>query len=529
MTSPAGPRTIFDAIVIGAGHNGLTAAAYLARAGQSVAILEKREAVGGMAGTAVIEPQFRVSHCAHVLGQLHPQIIRDLNLYKQGLKFTHRRLPTTGIGLGGQVMDLSADPSRGRGAPLGLSDLDAAALPAFMRQMRQAADLIMPLATADPDWGGPSATDALRLMRQSLKRFQDSDIRDTLSLLTMRLSDLLDLHFETPALKGILAFDALLGTSTTPRSPGTVLPWLYRLAGECSGVKGALGHIEGGMGALTEALLTVARERGVQLVTGTGVARITVEAGRASGVVTEDGRELKARTVFSSLDPVTTYTRLVGEALLDVDTARRLARWRATGWTAKVNIALDGLPSIPGVSEDAMGGRLLLAPDMARLDAAARPVKHGQMSTDPGLEVMIPSLHDASLAPAGKHVLSAVVQPVPLVGDADNALLREQVRHVVTERLSALSPDFDRLVRTCQVLTPRDLETEFGAPGGHWHHGEIGLDQLWSQRPAPGSGAPDPVPGLVLCGAGSHPGGGVTGVPGYRAARGYLSVSEAAA
>ncbi len=509
-----------DALVIGAGHNGLVAGAYLARAGLTVTILERCADVGGMAGTADIEPGFRVSTCAHSLSQFSPQIIRDLDLQRHGFATAKQALATTALNGEGRALSLDRGCRLGQGltAP---DALDLEALAPFMRRMRHFAQALAPALISDPQADGDGKVASLS--HRMLRRLDASAARDMLALATARVSDLLDRTFDDDVLKGALAFDALRGTGAGPRAPGTVLPWLYRLAGEePEGTRVPLG----GMGGLAAALRAAALAHGARLLTGAGVSTILTEAGRAAGVRLDDGTELMAPLVLSSLDPVTTYLSLVGERVLPVDTVRRVNRWRAKGITAKVNLSLDGLPGFRGLDETALRGRLLLAPPLGALDAAYRPAKHGRLAPALGLEVMLPSLLDPTLAPQGGHVLSAVVEAVPYVGETDNIRLREEVRAAVIARLAEASPDLPGLVRQAQVLTPRDFETQFGAPGGHWHHGALALDQLWSNRPAPGM--PDSVPGLVLCGAGSHPGGGVTGLPGLLAARRVLTFAEAA-
>jgi phytoene dehydrogenase-like protein len=346
-------------------------------------------------------------------------------------------------------------------------------------------------------------------------------MREFLRLIGMNIFDEVEERFESPLLRGALCLDAVLGTHLGPRSPNTILTYLYRL----SGSHGALSAPARGMGAVSEALAQSARDRGAVIRTGKPVRRVIVENGRAAGVETEDGETFASWTVISNADPKTTIMSLVGARHVETGFVRRVNHIRMRGNAAKLHLALDGLPAIDGLVKKHFGDRLLIAPDPNYVERAFNPAKYGEYSPAPVFEVTFPSFRDPTLAPTGKHVLSAVVQYAPYrlkAGWTDEA--REAFLNTAIETIARYSPDLRERITAAEILTPADIEREFRITGGHWHHGELQADQMLMSRPVSGwSGYDAPVDGLFLCGAGSHPGGGVSGVPGLNAARRILA------
>jgi phytoene dehydrogenase-like protein len=339
----------------------------------------------------------------------------------------------------------------------------------------------------------------------------------------MNAYDLLEEQFESDLVKGALGFDAVLGSGFGPRSPGSVLTLLYRLAAQSASGREPLSQPQGGMGAVTDALAAAARAAGVEIRTGTAVARIAVENDKTSGVVLADGAVIAAGTVISNADPRTTFLKLLGTEHLDTGFVRRIDHLRSRGLVAKLHLALDGPPEFTGLDRVGLGGRLLVAPSLDYLERAFNPTKYGEMSEAPALEITVPTINDPSLAPAGQHVLSALVQYAPYKFAAGWDVGKPRLADRAIEAIEAYAPGLRRKIIAVETLTPLDIEAEFGMTGGHWHHGELAFDQFFMVRPVPGAAQyRTPVAGLFLCGAGSHPGGGVMGAAGRNAARQIL-------
>ena len=523
--SPAAARAArYDCIVIGGGHNGLTCAAYLARAGRSVLVLEAAERLGGAAVTREFAPGFRVSACAHLLHLMPGSLMAELQLASHGLRLAAERMPT---------LALSADDAHLRvgdgGALAALSAADAAAWPAYSARLTRLAAVLRPVLTTTPPRLGTSAWKdraALLQLGWRLRTLGRRDMRELLRIGAMCVQDLLDEHFESPLLKGALAFDAVLGTNYGPRSPGTVFTLLYRLAA-AAGEGGGLAQPAGGLGALSEALGKAASAAGAEIRTGAAVRRILVRDDRAVGVALETGEEIHARAVVSSTDPKTTFLGLLGSEHLDAGFVRRIVHLRSRGLAAKLHVALDGLPQFAGLEPAALRGRLLWAPSPEHIERAYNHAKYGEFSPAPMLEITVPTMADAALAPPGKQVLSVVAQYAPYELSAGWAGGRARFADLLLDTLATLAPGLRSQVLHAELLTPADIEREFRITGGHWHHAELALDQFFMLRPVPGIAQyRAPVGGLYLCGAGCHPGGGVMGIAGRNAAR--VVVREAA-
>ncbi len=510
-------------VVIGAGHNGLVAAATLARAGREVLVLEAAAQVGGAAITREFAPGFHVSAVAHLLHLLDPVVVKELALARHGLSLARGALAT--VALADDAEPLVLEGNRLAAGPA--SPADRAAYTDFIDRMRRfAAVIARQYGRVPPRLAWDSWRDALpaAALGFDVRRLRREDLREFLRVVTMPVYDVLEECFESPLLKGALALDAVLGTRLGPRSGNSLFTYLYRLSGSIDGRPGALALPRGGMGAVTGALAAAARAAGAEIRLSSPVAAITLAGGRVSGVRLASGEQLAATTVASSADPKTTLLKLLGARHLEAELARRVLHLRSTGTAAKLHLALAGVPAFRGVPGPLLGERLVIAPDSGYVDRAFNPAKYREYSAQPVLEITIPSLHDASLAPPGQHVLSAIVQYAPADLAAGWSGRRAAFRELVLGVLEHYAPGLRRQVLAAELLTPADIEREFRISGGHWHHAELTLDQFLMLRPVPGIAQYAlPVAGLYLCGAGCHPGGGVMGTAGRNAARTILA------
>ena len=511
----------WDIIIVGGGHNGLSCAAFLAKAGRRVLVLEAADRLGGAAANRDLAPGVTGPGCAHILHQLHPAVRKQLRLEKHGLKMAARRLPTVSLGPDGQHLVLTGNRIEG------LSEAgDAQSWPALHgRLMRMAKALHPTLSDMPPGLGARTWQDRIALAKLGLRlrMLGKTTMREFLRIVNMNVFDLLNDELADERLKGVLAFDAVLGSNFGPRSPGSVLTWLYRLAGDI-GNRDGLAIPQGGMGAVAEAMANAARGFGADIRTGMPVRRIIVEGDRARGVELASGETFRAGLVVSNADPHRTYHSLVGAQHLDTGFLRRIKAFRSKGIAAKLNLVLEGLPEFAGLNTALLGGRLILAPDMGYVERAFDHSKYGEFSSSPALEITIPSLHDGSLTEAGKHVMSVVVQyaPYEIKGGWDAG--RDAFADRIIELIAGFAPGLPGMVAARELLAPPDLEREFGMTGGHWHHGDLAVDQMLMLRPVHGYAQyATPVPGLYLCGAGTHPGGGVMGAAGMNAAKKILA------
>jgi phytoene dehydrogenase-like protein len=513
-----------DAIVIGAGHNGLTAAAYLARAGRRVLVLERRHVVGGAAVTEEVFPGFKYSVCSYVVSLLRPEIIRELELPSHGLEI----LPLDGTFTpmpGGDYLWRVNDHGRTFHEIARHSRKDAEVYDEYGRamvEMGRFAKAILAMTPPDPFAMRMRDVAALGGLAQRFRRLPDADRYNQLQLLTMGAVDFLDQWFETDVLKATMAASGVIGTFQGVRSPGTAYVLLHHYMGEIDGAFRSWGLSRGGTGQVSNAIASAARAAGAEVRLDSSVARILMNGGRATGVVLENGDELRASVVLSSVDPRLTFQRFVGEEHLPDEFVQDIRRYKFRGSSGKVNLALDGLPEFtakPGAGPH-LRGAVSISPSVDYMERAYDEAKYGRYSREPYIDIVIPSLTDPSVAPSGKHVMSCFVQYAPYElteGTWDEC--REAFGDTVIDTICQHAPNLRDRILHRQVLTPLDIEREFGLSEGNIFQGELTLEQLFFLRPAPGwADYRTPVRGLYMCGSATHPGGGIMGAPGRNAA-----------
>jgi phytoene dehydrogenase-like protein len=515
-----------DVIVIGAGHNGLVTAGYLARAGLDVVVLERRPVVGGAAATEEIAPGMRAPVAAHTVGRLAASVVRDLDLSGHGLELLASPARVFAPQPDGRAVALWADPGRTAAGLRAWSAADARAYGEFDRRVRTLSGLMGHIASATPpDLVRPSIRDGrtgLALSR-AFRALGSSDGGAALRVLPMAVADFVAEAFETDALRAAIAARGIQYTSMGPWSAGTTAVLLLDGAIGDGGAPGQATLARGGPGALAAALAASARSFGAEIRTGTEVVRVTTQGGRATGVALASGEELRALAVASGADPKRTLLHLIEPSETGPTLRWRVSNLRLQGAVAKVNLCLGGLPRFTASGDDLElpRGRILVAPGIDALERAFDAAKYGRLSEEPYLEATIPTLSDDSLAPPGRHVMSVVVQYAPYhLRDGEWPARRDELGDLVLRTLERYAPGLSALVEARQVLTPADLERDYGLTEGHPLHGEPGLDQLFAWRPMLGCARYRlPVEGLYLCGSGAHPGGGITGAPGANAAR----------
>lgn len=510
-------------VIIGAGHNGLTCAAYLAKEGHEVTVLESATTPGGAAATHEFAPGFRVSSGAHLLYQLDQEIIRDLELERHGMKLAAENLDTISLDDGGGHLQISGDQVTAEG----VSREDRNALMRYRRRMLRFAEIIAGLnGRVPPRLASGERSDNLGLARiaWAIRRLGRKEMREFLRIAGINIYDVLEEQFDNELLKGALSLDGVLGTHLGPRSNNSVFTTLHRMSGSVNGVAGALALPAGGMGTVTNALAEAAEAHGASIICDARVGRIDVNVdGRGdtvTGVALETGEVMPADAVVSSADPKSTFLDLLGARHLDAGMVRRIGNVRQEGNAAKLHLALDSLPEFTGLEAEQLGHRLVIAPDLDYVERAFNHAKYGEHSAEPVMEITIPTVHDPGLAPEGKHVLSAIVQYAPHALKAGWHEARESFTDLVLGTLERYAPAIREQAVSAELLTPLDFEAWFGNRGGHWHHAELSLDQFLMLRPVAGAAQyAAPVDGLYLCGAGCHPGGGISGHAGRNAAQ----------
>jgi phytoene dehydrogenase-like protein len=510
-------------VVVGGGHNGLTTAFYLARAGHKVTVLERRKSVGGCAATEEFAPGFRAP-VANAIGPLRPSVVRDMALARR-VEFLHPEPRLVALGVDGHALAFSSDIARTADAIRGFSAKDADAYPEFCATMQRLGGFLSGLMElTPPSIDAPSRGEMWELLKVG-KRFRALGRADSFRLLRwgpMAAADLVAEWFETDLLQAAVAARGVFGTAQGPWSAGSGAVLLLNAAID-SAPGGSSVTVKGGPGALANAMAEAAREAGVTIRTDTAVARILVRDGSAAGVLLEDGHEISATAVVSNADPRRTFLGLVDPVELDPTFLAKIRNYRSRGTVAKVHLALSAVPIFRGVANPAdLQGRIHIAPGIDYLERSFDASKYGELPSDPYLDVSVPTLSDPSLSPAGKHVLSAHVQFVPyqLRNGESWDTARERLGSLVLATLEKFAPGISGTVEASEVCTPVDLEHRYGISGGQIYHGEPALDQLFTMRPVLGwAQYLTPIEGLFLCGCGTHPGGGITAASGQNAAR----------
>lgn len=520
----------YDAIIIGAGHNGLVAAAYLAKAGRSVLVLERRQVVGGAASSEEIFGGCRVDTGAHDVGLFRSEIVRGLGLSRLGLEFLTPPLVALALQADGRALEIWRETGKTCRSLAGFSKRDAERFPDYRRRLAGFVRVLDGMMTLTPP--AIRSNKASHLLSWSrlalrLKGLGRREMMDFLRVLPLSVKDFLDEWFESQALKGALASVGIAGGMQGPYASGTSFTYLYHQIGEPGGGFRASRFVKGGAGRLSEILADAARGFGADIRTGSDVRKVLIDdRGQAVGVA-EGGGEHRARVVVSNADPRRTLFDLVGAPYLEPRVMRRVKNIRFRGSTAKVNLLLGGLPRLTAVPPDRpefLAGHLVIAPDVGGLERAYDDAKYGRISENPILDIVLPTLHDPGRAPKGKHLASISMQFAPYhLRDGDWDENREALGDKIVRALTEYAPNLPEIIEERQVLTPLDWERDYGLTEGGIYQGQMGLDQMLLMRPIPGYGQyRSPVPGLFLCGAGAHPGGGVTGAPGFNAAREIL-------
>lgn len=509
--------TDYDAIVVGAGHNGLICAAYLAKAQHKVLVVDGRSVPGGCASTREFADGFSVSDCAQWLSQLDRNVMSDLKLADMGLSLSDAKA----------TISLQADADHliladGTASGAGVDDEDLAAYRGFRHMMTRFANVLKTLYQGRPpklvekNW-----TDRLTLLKLGLglKMLGKNHMQDLMRLALINIYDVMNEHFKHPALKSAIAMDAVTGTNMGPRSPNTVYSYLHRITGEHLSGTGTT-QVMGGMGVLGDALAESAKAAGAEIKLGVAVKSIEKTGDKVSGVELEDGSHITSKIVISSADPTTTFKTLLGYHQMEAGMAKRAELYRNRSGTAKIHLALSALPSFTGLTTKQLSQRLIIVPPMDEMEKALNPIKYREISDRHLFDISVPTIEDSSLAPEGQHVLTALVHYVPF----DPKEGWDEARGPLLERLigelEVYAPGLSSLLIASELVTPSDFEHSHKVTGGNWHHGELSIDQALMMRPFPGSTQyATAVDGLFLCGAGAHPGGGLLGLPGRNAAR----------
>jgi phytoene dehydrogenase-like protein len=523
-----------DAIIIGGGHNGLVCAFYLAAAGLKPLVLERRDKVGGAAVTEEFHPGFRNSLAAYTVSLLNPKIISDLDLAAHGLKIVERRLQNFLPLQDGRFLKIGAGHTKAEVAKF--SARDAERLEAYTARLDVLADILRELALETPPniAGGAPLKMLAELVKTGrlanrLRRVGIETQRDLVEIFTSSAGDFLDHWFECAPLKAAFGFDAIVGTYASPYTPGTAYVLLHHCFGEVNGRKGQWGHAVGGMGAISEAMARAARAQGAEIRVSSPVKEVLIEKGKAAGVVTEAGEVFRAPIVAANVNPKLLYRDLVAQEALPPDFRERIDRYRCGSGTFRMNVALSELPDFAAlrgrdVAEHHTAG-IIIAPSLAYMEEAYFDARRSGWSKQPIVEMVIASSLDPTLAPKGAHVASLFCQHVAptLPNGASWDEHREEVADLMIATVSVYAPNFKASVIARQIFSPLDLERTFGLVGGDIFHGQLDLGQIFSARPVLGNADyHGPIPGLYMCGAGTHPGGGVTGLPGHNAAREIL-------
>jgi phytoene dehydrogenase-like protein len=517
-----------DIVIIGGGHNGLITAFYLAKAGYKPLVIERNAQVGGAAVTDEFHPGFRCSTLAHAAGPIQPQVVRDMQLEKHGLKWITPKVCVTALSPDGRALSLYQDANKSSQEIAAFSQRDSAKYLEFHQSLGKIAKVIgEALATTPPDIDHPSRGDLWSMLQtgRAIRKLGKKDMFRLLRWGPMAVADLASEYFETELLRAVIAARGVFGTFLGPWSAGSALVLLIRGAGDAHPA-GSAAFAAGGMGAVTQAMASAAKAVGVEIRTGTEVIEIRVQDGTATGVLLSTGEEIQANAVISNADPKRTLLKLTDPTHLSPDFVQKLQHYRGNGTVAKVNLALSGLPKFTALKNgdaSALQGRIHIGNEIDYLERAFDESKYGNFSRQPYLEAAIPSLTDPTLAPEGKHVMSIYMQYAPYKLKGDWEEQRKALGQTVVQTLAQYAPNLPELILTHKIITPLDLEEKYGLTGGQIFHGELALDQFFTMRPLlDWARYRTPIQNLYLCGSGTHPGAGLTGGSGANAAREIL-------
>lgn len=507
----------FDVIVIGGGTNGLAAAHRLQKSGRKVLVLESAATVGGAAVGHEFAPGFRAPGLAHVANMIDPRVASGMALDRQGLGYAATNMSSTALSTSGDHLVLEG----AAGAVLkgAISDAERKAWNELRRQLMAFAGVLAPFKTITPPRiakGADNPWMKLGKFGLGVRMMGKADFREFLRMILINVYDVLNDELTDARLKGLLAFDATLGSWLGPRSPNSLILLLNRLAGEAAGSRAAIALPRGGMGAVAAAMAKAAAAAGVTLRTGVRVESLIIADDKATGVRLAGGEEISAPTVISAINPKTTFLNLVGPGHLDTGFVNRVRNMKSRGAAAKLHLALKGTPDFRGAD---LKTRLVIASSEEDVERSYNAVKYGEVPKRPVMEIVIPSAHEAGFAPAGQHVLSAVVQFAPHMPKAGHDAARAEMLENTLAMLEEHAPGIRGMIAHAELLMPYDIEARYGMVGGNWHHGELSVEQMLFMRPVIGAAQYEtPIPGLWLASAGTHPGGGISGASGWNAA-----------
>ena len=520
---------MIDAIIIGGGHNGLVCANYLAMAGKRVKIYERRDIIGGAAVTEEFHPGFRNSVASYTVSLLNPKVISDLELNKYGLQIVHRKVNNFWPHKNGNCLAFLLDDNELRKEISQFSIEDSRALDRYFRDINMVADLIREFLLETPPNVGSGIKEIFKTIKfgNRLRKLSIEDQRIVMDIFTKSVSDFLNNYFENQYVKGAFAFDGIVGNYASSETPGSAYVLMHHAFGEVNGVRGVWGHAIGGMGSITDAMSKSAAAKDVEIELGTSVKRVIIKNNKACGVLLDNGDMEEAKIIVSNLNPSLLYNQLIGEGELPLDFSRRMKNYKNGSGTFRMNVALDKLPEFSCLNNqlrtnlDYLTGGIIIAPTCEYIDKAYLDSKLNGWSKEPIVEMLIPTTLDKTLAPEGKHVASLFCQQFDPDVDWDSN--REEVAELIVDTVEIYAPGFKNSILGKQIFSPLDLERVFGLVKGDIMHGNMSLDQIFSARPMIGYGNyRSPIKNLYLCGAGTHPGGGVTGAPGHNAAQEIL-------
>ena len=514
-----------DVLIVGAGHNGLVCAYYLAAAGLKVTVLERRHVVGGAAVTEEFAPGFRNSTASYTVSLLQPKVIRDMALERHGLRVVLRKVDNF-LPMESGAYIISGGGGLTQREIARHSPADAERYPEYVRALDGVVAVLREWILRAPPNSGGGLADAVAALKlgSGLRSLSPEERRDLLDFFTKSAGEILRRYFSAELVQALFGFDSVVGNFASPESPGSAYVLLHHVFGEAAGVPGAWGHAIGGMGAITQAMAAACREKGVEIVLEASVEELIVERGRAVGAVA-GRRTWRAKAVAAGVNPKLLFGRLLPQGAVTLEIARRMDGWASESATFRMNVALSELPRFTALPEpgDHLTAGIVLAPSLGYMDRAYLTARGGPWSAEPVVEMLIPSTLDDSLAPGGAHVASLFCQHFPYEVEGGWPARREAAADHVVATVDRFAPGFARSVLARSALSPFDLEERFGLSGGDIFHGRMSLDQLFSARPLLGhADYRMPLPGLYLCGSGAHPGGGVTGAPGHNAARAIL-------